>query len=99
MAIFLWMAAIPNPNLHRAPKPYLNPKPYTLYPDMAIFPWMKAIPNFYTGPPRGDDFLQFYSYKNLQNWIQRMCVSVCVCVCVFVCVCACVFSLSRARSV
>ena len=72
---------------------------------MAIFPWMKAIPNFYTGPPRGDDFLQFYSYKNLQNWIQRNCVrvclcasvcpSVCVCVCVVVCVLAC--SHSRAR--
>ena len=41
--------------------------------DMAIYPWMRAIPNFYTGPPRGDAFLQLESYQNLQKWMKRAC--------------------------
>jgi len=56
---------------HLADKDYICGADYTIA-DMAIYPWMKAIPNFYTGPPRGDDFLSFYSYKNLNKWIQRI---------------------------
>ena len=56
---------------HLADNTFMCGEEFTIA-DMAIYPWMQAIPDFYTGPPRGDAFLEFYSYKNVQAWMQRI---------------------------